>query len=140
MKHLPLDIYDDMPRFMKAYVAHFGWHFTKKAFNYAVKHMMHKNPASGKMEAIEPWDKEQVEELLKSNGVKLDNCVMYDHVYVANMAKADYYKSSIPDEAHLALFVKDYLDDPDGASDIAFRTWVQKGISLGTPVDFEELI
>ena len=140
MKHLPLDIYDDMPRAMKAYISHYGWHFNKKAFECAVSHMERKNPASGKMEAIEPWTKEQVEELLVKHGVKLENCVMYDPAYVANMAKADYYKSSITDEQHIALFVKDYLDDPDGADDLAFRFWVKKGEAMGKPVDWEDLI
>lgn len=140
MKHLPLDIYDDMPRSMKAYITHYGWHFTKKACEYAVSCMMHKNPASGKTEPIEPLTKDQVEELMSKNNVKLDNCIMYDHVFVANMAKADYYKSSIPDEAHLALFVKDYLDDTDASDDVAFRRWWVTMIGNGTPVDWEEIL
>lgn len=47
------------------------------------------------------------------NGIKLENDSGYDACYVANMCKADYYKRSIADEAHLALFVKDYIDDVD---------------------------
>lgn len=140
MKYLPLDIYDDMPPAMKAYITHYGWHFTKRAFDYAVSQMKHKNPTSGKTEPIEPWSKDQVEELLSKNNVTLDNCIMYDHVFVANMAKADYYKSSIPDEAHLALFVKDYIDDPDASDDVAFRRWYITMIGNGTPIDWEELL
>lgn len=140
MKHLPLDIYEDMPRSMKAYITHFGWHFSKKACEYAVKQMERKNQASGKLERIEPLNKDQVEELLVKNNVKLDNCIMYDHVFVANMAKADYYKSSIADEQHLALFVKDYLDDPDASDDVAFRRWTTTMYANGTPIDWEEII
>ena len=140
MKHLPLDIYADMPSAMKAYITHYGWHFTKRAFEYAVSQMMRKNPASEKTEPIEPWTKDQVEELLSRNGVKLNNCVMYDAAFVANMCKADYYKSSVPDEAHVALFVKDYLDDPDASDDVAFRRWVATMFGNGTPVDWEEIL
>lgn len=140
MKHTPLDIYDDMPRAMKAYISHNGFHFTKKAFECAVKQMKRKNPASGKLEAIEPWTKEQVEEMLVKYGVTLENCVMYDAAYQANWCKADLYKSSVPDEAHVALFVKDTLDDVDGSDELPFRYWLQKCIALGMPVEFEDLL
>lgn len=140
MKQIPLDIYEDMPRAMKAYINHFGWHFNKKAFECAVSQMKRKNPTTGKLEPIEPWTKEQVEDVLVKHGVKLENCILYDAAYVANMVKADYYKSSVPDEAHLALFVKDYIDDPDGVDDLPFRFWVRKGEAMGMPVDFEDLM
>lgn len=140
MKHTPLDIYDDMPRAMKAYISSFGWHFNKKAFEYAVSKMKRKNPATGKLEAIEPWTKEQVEEMLVKYGVTLENAVMYDAAYQANWCKADLYKSSVPDEAHVALFVKDTLDDVDGSDELPFRYWLQKCVALGMPVDFEDLL
>jgi hypothetical protein len=38
---------------------------------------------------------------------------MYDSVYVANMCKADFLGSSIVDDVHMALYVKDVIDDPD---------------------------
>ena len=44
----------------------------------------------------------------------------YDHVYVLNSARADYFKSSIPDEQHLALYVKDVLGDVDGYPSMPF--------------------
>lgn len=140
MKHLPLDIYDDMPPAMKAYISNYGFHFNKKAFEYAVKQMKRKNPASGKLEAIDPWTKEQVEEMLVKNGVKLENCVMYDAAYQANWIKANTYKSSVPDEAHVALGVKDALDDADGSDELPFRYWITRCVALGTPIDWEDLL
>lgn len=140
MKHLPLDIYDDMPPMMQKYLSHYGWHFNKKAFEIAVKMMRRKNPTSGKLEPIEPWTKEQVEEMLTKYGITLENSIMYDAAYVANMCKADYYKSSVPDEAHVALYVKDVLDDVDGRDDLPFRFWTYKNVSMGLGVEFADLL
>lgn len=140
MKHTALDIYDDMPYAMYKYISQNGFHFNKKACSYAVSRMKRKNPNSNKLEPIEPWHKEQVEDLLSRNGVTLTDSIMYDHVYVANMAKADYYKSSLPDEAHIALFVKDTLEDVDGSDELPFRYWLQRCIAMGEPVEFEDLL
>ena len=129
-----------MPVAMHRYISQYGWHFNKKACDYAVSRMKRKSQTSGQISAVEPWNKEQVEEMLKRNGVQLENSVMYDHVYIANMAKADYYKSSVADEAHLALFVKDTLDDIDGSDELPFRYWLQKCIAIGEPVEFEDFL
>lgn len=45
----------------------------------------------------------------------MENADNYDFVYVANMARADFFKSSLKDEAALAQFIKDMVDDPDQA-------------------------
>lgn len=129
-----------MPDAMRAYISHNGWHFSKKAFELAVKGMKRKNPSTGELERISPWTKEQVEEMLTRNGVKLKNDVMYDATYQANWCKADLFKSSVPDETHVALFVKDTLDDADGCDELPFRYWVQKCIAMGEPVEWEDIL
>ncbi len=135
-----LDIYDDMPRAMRAYISNYGFHFNKRACDVACKAMRKKSPATDKLEPVETWNKEQVEELLKAQDIKLKDAVLYDFVYVANMAKADYYKSSIEDEAHIAMFVRDYIDDADGYNEKAFRHWLADCIGKGEPIEWEELI
>lgn len=140
MKHIPLDIYEEMPRGMRAYLNNYGWHFSKRAFEYAVKGMRKKSAVSGKVEPIEAWTKEQVEDMLVKNNVKLENNIMYDATYQANWCKADLFKSSVVDEAHVALFVKDTLDDVDGSDELPFRYWLQKRIATDEPVDWEELL
>lgn len=140
MRHLPLDIYDDMPHAMKVYLSNYGFHFNKKACECAIKQMKKRNPASNKEESIDPWTKEQVEEMLVKYGVKLNNGEMYDATYQANWIKADTYKSSVPDEAHVALGIKDALDDVDGSDELPFRYWLTKCVALGIPIDFEDLL
>ena len=128
-----------MPHAMKVYLSQYGFHFNKKAFDCAVKQMKKAN-SSGKLEAIDPWTKDEVCELLEKNNVKLDNDILYDAAYQANWCKADLFKSSVPDEAHVALFVKDTLDDADGSDELPFRYWLQKCVALGKPIDFEDLL
>lgn len=140
MNKTPLDIYDEMPREMRTYLQHNGWHFNKKACMYAVDMMKKKSPASGKLEKIEPYTKEQVEDMLKKNNVTIDDTSNYDFVFVANMGKADYLKSSIPDEQHLALYVKDVLDDPDAGDGVTMRRWYATMVANGTGVDWEDIL
>lgn len=136
----PLDTYDTIPSEMRAYLSHNGWHFNKKACEYAVKMMKRKNPASGKLEKIEPYTKDQVEDMLKKYGVVIEDTSNYDFVFVANMGKADYLKSSIPDEQHLALYVKDVLDDPDAADGVTMRRWYATMVANGNMVDWLDIL
>lgn len=119
---------------MREYVENYGFTFNKKAYEYAVSLMRGKN---GK---IQPAKKEEVEELLKRYGIELQKNKGYNAAFVFSMAKADFWQSSISDEHHLALFVKDYIDDPDGNDEIPFRRWLATMVAAGEPVYWEELI
>ena len=125
---------------MEAYLSNFGWHFNKKMCDFAVSLMKKINPATGKKERIEPISKEKVEELLTKYGMKLDNNSLYDFVYVANMGKADFFKSSIPDEQHLAVYVKDVIDDPDAPDGTTMRRWYATMIAAGEPIEWDVMI
>lgn len=82
---------------------------------------------------ITPYTKEQVDDILTSYGVNVDKST-YDYVFAANMCKADYYGSSIADDLHLALFVKDYCEDSDGYEGLPFTRFyadcIGKGIGI----------
>ena len=134
-----LDNYGKMPSGMKEYLEAYGWHFSKKMCEWAVSKMKVKDD-SGKQKKLDALKKDEVEELLKKFAVKLEKDAGYDCVYVANMAKSDYYKSSIADEAHLALFIKDYIDDPDGYSGLPFTRFYADCIGSGTPIIWEDMM
>lgn len=133
-----LDTYENLPSGMREYLAAYGWHFSKKMCEWAISRM--KVEKNGKPEKLEAMKRDEVEELLKKLAVKLGNDKGYDAVYVANMAKADYFKSSIPDEAHLAMFVKDYIDDPDGYEGLPFTRFYADCIGSGTPIMWEQML
>lgn len=144
MKHekQPLDSYemDFMPMEMKAYLRNYGFSFSKKACDYAVSLMKKENPSTKKEEKIEPWSKEQVDEMLKRFNVTLENNVGYNATYVANMLKADMFKSSIVDEQRLALGVKDIIDDYDASPRLVFKKWITSMDDAGLPIEWSELI
>lgn len=135
----PLDIYDDMPKAMKKYIANYGWHFNKKAFEYAVSYMKIKDENSGTFKPLKAIFKDEIDKLLLKYSIELDNNIMYDYVYVANMCKADFLGKSIPDERHLVLYVKDTIDDVDASDTTTFRRWVATMIGNGTPIDWDEI-
>lgn len=117
------------------YVEQYGCHFSKKLYEWAVSMMRGRNG-----ETIQPKTKEQVTEALASYGVSLANSKGYDSAYVHAMAMADYYGSSINDEQHLARFVKDFLDDPDGNKTKAFDHFVVDCRVKGEPIFWDEMM
>ncbi len=128
-----LDSRDRFPSGMEDYLSMYGWHFSKKLCEFAISRMRDRNGNKISM------TKEQAEELLKRNGVQV-NSEGYDHVYVMAMAKADHYGSAINDEAHLALFVRDYLQDPDGYDEVAMTRFYADCIGSGTVISWEDVI
>ena len=120
---------------MEEYLGTYGRHFSKKLYNFAVSKMRnHKN------EKMQPWEIDRVEEFLRSNGVTVENKVGYDAAYVMFMAMADYFGSSIPDDRHLALFIKDYQDDPDGSKTRSFDEFIARCVALGEPIFWSEML
>lgn len=130
-----LQEYDFIPYDMRAYLRNHGRHFSKKACEFAVSLMKGKNK-----KPIDPIEKENVDRMMKDNGISLEHNRGYDHVYVANMAKADFYGSSITEERKLAQYVKDVIDDPDGCDSMVFNRWLADMDSKGIGIEWEELI
>lgn len=130
-----LDIYEVKPPAMRAYLSNYGWHFSKTMAEWAASLMTDKTGSP-----IKPYTREQVEIMLKNNAVKIADKYIYDAVYVANMAKADYWGSSIADEQHLAKFVGDYLNDPDGTPELAFSRFYSDTIIKGIPIFWEDML
>lgn len=126
-----LNIYDDRPSSMKRYLKYYGQHFNKKLCQFAVSKMNH-----GKS----PIPKEKVDEKLKAYNIELDNNELYDYVYVYNMGNNDFMGSSIIDEKHLALYVKDVIDDEDGYDGIVFNRWYADTVIQGIPIEWDEML
>lgn len=128
-----------MPSGMKEYLEAYGWHFSRKMCEWAVKNMKAKDE-NGKPKKVEPMKKEDVEELLKKFNVKLENDKGYDSVYVTNMARNDFFKSSIMDDLHLAIFVKDYIDDIDSYEGMPFTRFYADCIGAGNIIIWEDMV
>ena len=134
MKRQPLDMYDDYSSDMVKYLKQYGWHFNKKLFDYAVSKLKNKDGSK-----FEPITKEQFEAMLTRYGVKLENDVMCDGLFVANICKCRYLRSSIVDEQHLCLYVKDMLDAPDASDGEILNDFYSDSVKRGMPIDWYEM-
>lgn len=134
-----LDARDKFPSGMEEYLAQNGWHFSKKMLEWVTSNM-YKKDSNGRKIKVSTFSKEAVDELLKRYGINLDNKFGYDYVFAANMCRADYFGSSVTDEQHLALFVKDYVDDPDGYEELPFTRFYADCIGKGIPIPWEDVI
>lgn len=130
--------YDEIPEGMKLYINNYGCHFNKKLCAEAVKRMY--TEVNGKKQYIQPYTKEQVDDMLESYGVKIKRNKLYDHVYVANMCKADFLGKSVPTEEHLAKYVKDVIDDADAEEGYVFNRFYADCMFMDNPIDWEDMV
>lgn len=130
--------YDDKPKAMIVYLRYNGPHFNKDLHDFAVSKMTKK--VNDKEVPIQPYSKQDVDKLLQTYGVTLKNKDGYDYVFAANMCKADYLGSSVPDERHLAKYVKDVVDDVDGYDGLVFNRWFADTAKKGIVISWSELI
>ena len=131
-----LDYYDITPKGMDAYMASHGRHFSKPMLEWAVGMMRDRN---GKKVALP--EKKQLDGILAANGITIERDEgYYDALYVWCMAKADYFGSSLSDDMHMARFVKDYIDDPDGNETRAFDEFYINCVAKGVDFPWEDMI
>lgn len=140
MKKEALDTFDVLPKSMIDYLSNYGRHFNKKLVEFAVSKMESATSEDGELKRITPLSKEEVEKLLKTHGVIIKNDVLYDSVYVANMCKADYLGDSVPDDYHMARYIKNTLDDPDAVDGTTFTKWYASMRRAGIPIDWESML
>uniref|UniRef100_A0AAU8MH72 DUF7841 domain-containing protein n=1 Tax=Geladintestivirus 3 TaxID=3233135 RepID=A0AAU8MH72_9CAUD len=131
------DTYDELPEDMLVYLRNNGRHFNRKLCKFAISKMKTKDSNNNEVD-LEPITREQLEDWLKQLSIHIDNNNFYDAVFVANMCKADYLGSSIPDNEHLCKYVKDVLNDVDGYDGIAFNRWYADMCRKGIGIDWYE--
>lgn len=130
--------YDEYPEAMLIYMRNYGPHFNRKLFEFAVSKMTRE--VNGREQKITPITKEDVETIMKNTGVTVKNGQLYDCVYVANMCNADFLGSSITDDKHLALYVKDVIDDVDAPDGLVFNRFYAGCSYKGIAIDWEEML
>ena len=138
MSHKGMGSYDEIPEGMKYYLNNYGYHFNKKMCDWAVSQMYKK--VDGIKQYINPYTKGQVDTLLKQYNVNLERNKMYDAVYVANMCAADFLGKSVPNEQHLAKYIKDVIDDPDAEDGFIFNRFIADCYFMDNPIEWEDII
>ena len=113
----------------------YGPHFTKELCKFAVSLMEDENGA------INMITKEQLEQALTSQNIKLEYDKLYDAVYVANMCKADFLGKAVPaDDHHMCIYIKCVIDDPDGYDGQVFNRWLSDVKGMKIPVDWSDFV
>lgn len=129
-----LDSREKFSKGFEEYLSMYQWHFSKKLCEFAISNMEKDS------KKLVPYTKDDVDALLKKYGIELKNKYGYDYVYVANMGKADFLGQAIPDEVHLAKFIKNYIDDEDGYPELPMTRYYADLIGKGIPVIWEDML
>lgn len=138
MENTDLTQYDIKPEAMVNYLRYNGPHFNQKLCDFAVSKMAKRSGMQ--LTPIVPFTKEYVDQMLQKYNIKLQNNQLRDYVFVANMCKADFFRSSITDEEHLARYIKDVIDDDDAYDGIVFNRWYADMCRKGIVIDWEQMI
>ena len=131
--------YEVMPEDLSIYLSHNGPHFNKKCCDFAVS-QMYKTDDEGNELEFKSLSKGEVEQLLHTYSIKVKYAQLEDITYVANMCKADNLGGSVPTNQHLALYVKETLDDPDGCEGLVFNRWIGDMKWLGVAIPWDEFL
>ena len=118
--------YDIKPEGFINYLRYYGQHFNKKLCDFACKQMDKKE-----------YSKDKLDTLLQSYNIELPNAKLHDAVYIANWCVNTLYGSSIADEKHLILFIKDMFNKE---SDLIFNRWYADMAKQGIPIEWEDMI
>lgn len=130
--------YDEYPQAMLAYLRNYGPHFNRRLFEFAVSKMTKR--VDGIEKKLVPMPKEDVDNIMRTHRIETKRGQLYDCAYVANMCKADFLDSSITDEEHLAMYVKDVIDDVDAPDGLVFNRWYADMCYSGIAIDWEEML
>ena len=118
--------YDVKPKEFLNDLRYYGPHFNKKLCEFACSNLEKKE-----------YTKEKLDQLLQAYNIQIKNSKLLDYVYLANWCKSVLYGSSIIDEKHLALFIKDILDKE---GDLVFNRWYADMAKLGIPIEWEDVL
>jgi len=132
-----LDYKEKFPSGMEEYLSVNGWHFNRKMCEWASSKMY--KESNGKKEYIQPFNREDFDELCRTYGIRID-AAGYDDVYIGNMCKADFLGKSVPDDIHLVQYVKDVVEDPDAYDGMPFTRFYADCIGSGTPIPWEDVL
>lgn len=118
--------YDIKPKAFVNYLRYYGPHFNKNLCDFACEQFDKAD-----------YTKDKLDILLQAHKIELKGAKLHDAVYIANWAKARFYGSSISDEKHLVLFIKDIFEKE---GDLIFNRWYADMAKLGIPVEWEEMV
>ena len=118
--------YDIKPEAFLNYLRYYGTKKKKKLCDFACEQLPKKE-----------YSKEKLDILLQAHNLVIPNAKLHDTVYVANWCRSVFYGSSIVDEKHFVLFIKDVFEKEPN---LVFNRWYADMAKQGIPIDWEEMI
>ena len=118
--------YDIKPSGFVNYLRYYGPHFNRKLCEFACSQLSKKE-----------YSKDSLDILLQSHNLDIPNAKLHDLVYVANWCKSVFGGSSIADEKHFVLFLKDIFEHE---GDLIFNRWFADMAKRGIPIEWEDMI
>lgn len=119
---------------MEEYLEEYGHTFNKRLFDFAVTLLMKRN---GK--PVDAFDKEAVEQFLKTAETKLKVDNSHDVPYVFNLMLSEQDNVS-QDVAKAAADTERYINNQYGWNTRAFDEFYIKTVALGIPIYWDEMI
>lgn len=113
-------------------------HFSKALAEWAIGNMKVKKP-NGEMKKIAPMQLDVVEKVLENNGVRVEDCCIYDAWYLYNMCLAD-YKKSLPTEQKISEFIDETINDPDCVPEAVLACFRAKMDTMHVPIHWERYL
>ena len=118
--------YDIRPADFTNYLRYYGPHFNKKLCEFACSYF-----------PKQKHNKDNISKLLSSHNITLNNAKLHDCVFVANWCDNIFMGSSIEDEKHFVLFIKDVFDNE---GDLIFNRWYADMAKKGIPIEWSDMI
>ena len=116
--------YDIKPQGFINYLRYNGQHFNKHLLEFAIKRF--------KLSIT----KEKLSTLCQTHNIAIPENI-YDALYILNWAKDTLWGSSIQDDKHLVLFMKDIMDKE---SNLVFNRWYADQAKQGMAIEWEDMI
>jgi hypothetical protein len=129
-----------LPEDMEKYLSYYGYHFNKKLYEFAVSKMEKKDRLTGEKKRLTPVEVDNLERGLKKYKVNVPDEEIYDAAYLASMVDADFWGSSITDEEHMFLYIKDVLCDVDGYDGLVFCRFLADCSAKGCPIQWDRML
>lgn len=119
---------------MEEYLEEYGHTINRRLFEFATKLLRKRNGNE-----IDVYDKESVEEILKTSEVRLPSSGSHDVAYVFNLMVSE-QEGGTPDVAKAAADTERYINNPYGWDTRPFDELYIKTVALGVPIYWDEML
>lgn len=113
--------------------------FSRKLAEWAIGNMKVKDSSTKEIKPLKARPLDDVLDVLRANGVDLQEEFVYTGWYLYNMALADYPKTLKTDEQR-AMFVEETICDPDGSPENVLACFEAKMCVAEQPIWWEKYL